>query len=219
MVPLLDDEVIAADLPGHGSSISKDISWKGLWRSIKDAMGSVEWSETTIVLHSFAASLIPEIYLEPIIPNKIVFIEGVLQPKDAFWSSNIINLCDDDFRTWLLRFRAVSEMTLKSQLVSKQPRDSLIEWSNALKVADGDALRGIARNLSERLNSGLITEILGLNQIHFIYVKGSRSRICIDPSIFKSVTVCEVENSGHFPMIDNPSGLAKIISRSVSRIK
>lgn len=219
LIPLLEDEIVTVNLPGHGNSSSNDISWKGIWRSIMNAAGSVEWSETTIVLHSFAACLIPEICSEPIQPKKIVLIEGVLQPCDALWSGNIAHLCDEDFRSWLLRFRSVSEMTLKSQLVAKQPKDKLIEWSNAFRIADGDALRGIARNLNERLNSALITKTLERNQAHLTYVKGSRSRLSINRTTFQRGTFCVIKNSGHFPMIDNPAGLANIISNKISSTK
>lgn len=219
LIPFLEDEIVAVDLPGHGNSSSNDISWKGIWRYVMDAAGSVEWSETTIVLHSFAACLIPEICSEPIQPKKIVLIEGILQPCDALWSGSIVHLCDDDFRSWLLRFRSVSEMTLKSQLVTKQPKDKLIEWSNAFRIADGDALRSIAINLNERLNSGLIAKTLNPGQANFTYVKSSRSRLCIDESTFQGVTFCEIENSGHFPMIDNPVGLANIVLNKISPVK
>lgn len=211
LIPFLDGDIVAADLPGHGDSTLTDFSWKGLWRSVMDAAGSVEWPETTIVLHSFAACLIPEIYSEPIRPKKIVLIEGILLLGDAAWSGNISQLSDDDFQNWLFRFRSVSEMALKSQLVSKQPKDKLVEWSNAFRIADGDALRRIAGNLNERLSSGLIAKTFDRGQAHFVYVKGSRSRLCIDDSTFQGVLFYEIENSGHFPMIDNPAELANII--------
>jgi pimeloyl-ACP methyl ester carboxylesterase len=106
-------------------------------------------------------------------------------------------------------------MTLKSQLVTKQPKDKLIEWSNAFRIADGDALRGIAVNLNERLNSVLIANTLNPGQANFTYVKSSRSRLYINESTFQGVTFCEIDNSGHFPMIDNPAGLANIISNKI----
>jgi pimeloyl-ACP methyl ester carboxylesterase len=219
LIRLLEDEIVAVNLPGHGNSSSTDISWTGIWRSVKDAAGSVELSETTIVMHSFAACLIPEICSEPVQPKKIVLIEGILLPCDALWSGSIVHLCDDDFRSWLSRFRSVSEMTLKSQLVTKQPKDKLIEWSNAFRIADGDALRCIAVNLNERLNSGLIAKTLNSGKANITYVKSSRSRLSIDESIFQGLTFCEIENSGHFPMIDNPVGLANIILNKIIPIK
>ena len=211
LIPFLDGDIVAANLPGHGDSTSTDFSWKGLWSSVMDAAGSVDWSATTIVLHSFAANFIPEIYSEPIRPKKIVLIEGILLLGDATWSGSISQLSDDEFQKWLFRFRSVSEMTLKSQLFSKQPKDKLVEWSNPFRIADGDALRGIASNLNERLSSGLIAQTFNRAEAHFIYVKGSKSRLCIDDSTFQGVPFYEIENSGHFPMIDNPAGLAKII--------
>lgn len=219
LIPFLDDETVAVDLPGHGNSPSNDFSWKGLWRSVKEAAEPVKWSEATVVLHSFAACIIPEIFSVPIRPKKIIFIEGILQPDDAIWSGNITHLNDDDFQNWLLRFRSVSEMALKSQLVTKQPKDKIIEWSNAFMIADGDALRGIADNLRERLSSGLIAKTLDRSKTHFAYVKGSRSRLCIDSLTFQGMAFYEIENSGHFPMVDNPAELANIISHKNSHVR
>lgn len=216
LIPYLDGEIVAVDLPGHGDSKSTDFSWKGLWRSVMYAAGSVEWTDTTIVLHSFAACLIPEIYSESIRPQKIVLIEGILLPGDATWSGNIIRLSDEDFQNWLFRFRSVSEMTLKSQLVSKQPKDKLVEWSNSFRIANGDSLRGIAGNMNERLSSDLIAKTFDLCQVHLIYVKGFKSRLCINDSTFQGLLFCEIKNSGHFPMIDNPIELAKIILNNIS---
>jgi pimeloyl-ACP methyl ester carboxylesterase len=214
LIPYLDGEIVAVDLPGHGNSTSTDFSWKGLWRSVMDAAGSVEWQDTTVVLHSFAACLIPEIYSESIRPKKIVIIEGILLLGDASWSGNITCLSYADFQKWLFRFRSVSEMTLKSQLVSKQPKDKLVAWSNAFRIANGDALRRIAGNINERLSSDVISKALNLYQDSSVYVSGSKSRLGINESTFQGLLFCEIENSGHFPMIDNPTDLANIILKS-----
>lgn len=214
LTPFLDGEIIVVDLPGHGNSTSKDFSWRGLWQSVMDASGLVEWSETIIVLHSFSACLIPEICAESIRPRNIVFIEGVLQNGDAVWSSNITHLNEDDFQNWLLRFRSVAEMTLKSQLVTKQSKDRLIEWSNAFKCVDGNALRNIVINLKKRLSSDLIVKSICNCPFPLLYIKGDNSRLNIDKSFFsdnRSMSFLSIIGSGHFPMIDNPSQLAKLI--------
>jgi pimeloyl-ACP methyl ester carboxylesterase len=216
--PFLNDEIIAVDLPGHGNSQSNDISWKGLWQSVTGATGSLNWTDSTVVLHSFAACLLPEIYSEHSHPKKIVLIEGMLHSTDVSWSRNIAHLSNDDFQSWLLRFRSISEMTLKSQLVTKQPKGKLTEWSNAFKIVSGNALRGIALNMNERLNSDSITQVLSSSCPNLTYVKGSRSRLRINDSATHCMEFCEVENSGHFPMIDNPAELAKIITSRINPV-
>ena len=75
IIPLLDEEVITVDLPGHGESAATDFSWSGLWETIANALAGREWSETTLVLHSFSACLLPEIISSGVRPEKIILID------------------------------------------------------------------------------------------------------------------------------------------------
>jgi hypothetical protein len=169
-------------------------------------------------LHPFAACLIPEVYSESIRPRKIVLIEGILLLGDATWSGKIIWLSDDDFQNWLFRFRSVSDTTLKSQLVSKPSKDKLVEWSNAFRIASSDALRGIAGSMNERLSSGFISKTFDLCHANLFYVVGSRGRFCINDSTSKGIIFYEIENSGYFPVIDNPAEVANIILDNISPV-
>ena len=56
--PLLDGEVIARDLPGHGASRSQAYDWVDLWGEITSPVRSDQWAETVLLLHSFTAALI-----------------------------------------------------------------------------------------------------------------------------------------------------------------
>lgn len=214
LIPLLNGKPITIDLPGHGNSPSKDYDWNGLFKVISEPVKPHEWCDTVIVLHSFTAALLPEIVSSGISPAKIVVLEGIMHPDDAYWSNDLSLLDDDQYSDWLLRFRAVPEMILKSQLITRHRRVDIQMWSNSFKTVRGDALRAMATNLRKRLNSDDINVALNFSDIPLLYLRGSKSRLSKAGRMFmqaNSVRVEEISESGHFPMIDNPEGLWKLI--------
>jgi pimeloyl-ACP methyl ester carboxylesterase len=218
--PLLDGEVISVDLPGHGSSISTDYSWFGILRSISNANMERDWSQTILVLHSFSASLLPELVKEGVRPCKVIIIEGILSQHDALWSDVVSSLDDAHFDNWLLRFRSVAEMALKSQLVTRQNKADIQIWSSSFRVVNGDSLRLMARNLKERLISNEIEVTLGIVEFPLMYIRGENSRLSEIGRIFlheHGVSIIDISDSGHFPMIDNPKALAILIGNCSRR--
>ena len=222
LIPFLDGEVISVDLPGHGSSVLTDYSWFGILRSILNANMERDWSQTILVLHSFSASLLPELVKEGVRPSKVIIIEGILSQHDAHWTDTVSSLDDIHFDNWLLRFRSVAEMALKSQLVTRQNKANIQIWSNSFRVVNGDALRLMARNLKERLISNEIEVTLGIVEFPLIYIRGEKSRLSEIGRILlheQGVAFIDISDCGHFPMIDNPIDLAALIRNfSQSRI-
>jgi pimeloyl-ACP methyl ester carboxylesterase len=217
LVPLLDGEVIALDLPGHGASNAINYSWSGIWKSISEVNRYREWSQTILVLHSFTASLLPEIIKKRVRPCKVVIIEGILNQHDTTWSDVVATLTDSHFDNWLLRFKDVSEMALKSQLVTRQTKSDIQVWSSSFRIVNGDSLRVMARNLKKRLSSDEIEKSLGNLEFPLIYIRGKKSRLSEIGLSFlqeRSVSIIEIANSGHFPMIDNPVDLSVIINNN-----
>ena len=211
LTPLLGEKVSVLDLPGHGESDLTKYNWNDLWDVIFSVIEPDEWPETTLVLHSFTASLLPEIIFEKLRPAKLVLLEGILHSDDAYWSNDLALLDDVQYFHWLDRFRSVSEMALKSQLCSRQEKRDLMYWSEAFKVVKGDALRVIATNLKKRLDSVAIVHSIKSASIPIVYLRGGRSRLSVaGQSLLEhnAIRIIEISSSGHFPMIDNPVDLA-----------
>jgi pimeloyl-ACP methyl ester carboxylesterase len=170
--------------------------------------------DTTLVLHSFTASLLPEIVSSGVRPKKIVLLEGILHSDDAIMAKSIVSMDNEIFQHWLKRFRSVSKMTLKSQLISKNHTNDLEEWSDSFKLVKGDALRVMASSLRQRLESDNIAKALTLLTIPQIYIRGENSRLSSACDKFlreKNMNIREIPKSAHFPMIDNPRDLAQLI--------
>ena len=217
LIPFFDDEVIAIDLPGHGNSGSTEFSWTGILRAVKDAVGAKDWSEITLVLHSFTACLLPDLILFGISPAKIILVEGVLHPSDASWSNKITFLNDVQFENWLIGFRQVSEIALRSQLISRQNKEDLEIWSDSFKTVNGRALRVMAKNLRDRLHSSDLNRALKLINTKILYLRGGCSRLSQDGKFFlvnNSILIEEMPNCGHFPMIDNPESFVDMLVNS-----
>lgn len=212
--PLLKGDVISVDLPGHGNSKSKDYSWNGIWSVINAAVGKKDWSDVSLVLHSFAACLIPEILSANVRPAKIILLEGILHIEDLSWSSKISDLNQFEYGNWLIRFRSVAEITLRSQLILNRPSKEIRQWSYAFEAVDGDALRGMALNLKHRLNSEDMHDAITKINSPILYARGRLNKMGLASIDLlrreKSIPIIEVPNSRHFPMIDNPIACSNI---------
>lgn len=214
-VPFLNGESILVDLPGHGASSLTDYSWKGIWGGVMAAHPQESWSNTVVVLHSFSACLLPEIVVSGVKPAKVIVLEGIMHSSDAVWTNEIVALGDLDFESWLERFRSVSRMALKSQLVSKSSKFEIDFWSNSFRVVKGSALRIMACNMKKRLISSDITEVMGALNFPLLYIRGGRGRLSEAGHAFlleNRVPVVDISACGHFPMIDSPLFLSKYIN-------
>ena len=222
LIPFLDGEVLAVDLPGHGESDSTDFSWHGLWKTLANAVCLKEWAEITLVMHSFSACLLPEIISAGVRPAKIILIEGILHPADALWTNELTFLDDAQFDGWLIRFRSVSEMALRSQLFSRNNRHDIQLWSDAFKRVNGEALRVMAFNLRNRLGTDDIPIAIESLNGFIVYLRGGRSRLSLVGRTFlesNSIVVSEIQDSGHFPMIDNSHAVIEFLNSHCARHK
>ncbi len=206
--PLLKGEVVSVDLPGHGNSMSQDFSWDGIWRVINEAVGKRDWSDVSLVLHSFSACVIPEILSANVRPAKIILMEGILHIRDLSWSNKIGDLNQFEYSDWLVRFRSVAEITLRSQLILRRSSSEIRRWSYGFEVVNGDALRAMALHLKNRLSSENMYDAIKKINSPTLYLRGGQNKLglaSIDLLHNKeSMCIIDVPNSRHFPMIDNP---------------
>lgn len=141
----------------------------------------------------------------------------MLHSIDAMWSSELSFLDNYEYHCWLKRFRSVSEIALRAQLFSRQDKKNVELWSDAFKQVNDEALRMMATSLRERLGSDELLNAIKLLSSLVIYIRGERSRLSsIGRTFLESnfIKVGEVQQSGHFLMIDNPLALKNFINIS-----
>jgi len=216
IIPLLDGEIITVNLPGHADSNSTNYGWDAIYEVILEHIEYSQWSQTTLILHSFSAAVIPEIVFDGVTPFRVFMIEGILHSSDSTWTTELAQMDDLHFNRWLPRFRAVAEITLRSQLIVKCGQTDINEWANGLRTVNGHALRTMASNLKIRLDSEIIAQTIRSARFSIRYIRGGRSRLSSSGRVFIEqlpIVLDEIDQSGHFPMIDNPVQLKNLLSK------
>jgi pimeloyl-ACP methyl ester carboxylesterase len=215
LIPLIDCEVIAKDLPGHGNSNIKKYDWESIWHNAINNMSQTEINKATVVLHSFSAGVLPEIFNYKERPQKIYLLEGIIHPDDATWTKVIANMNVDEYKLWMPRWRSISNMTLKSQLVRSQLSSDVDKWSSGFKLVEEDALYIMSEQLQSRVHSTDLEFYLSSFERNIIYLQGSKSKIGDSGINFAKRCGCkieEIQDAGHFPMLDNPEALAHLLN-------
>ena len=215
LLPLVQGNVFCPDLLGHGNSPIGDYSFESIWQSIRDELGFLDWSKTTLIMHSMSSALLPEIVKSNISPKSIYLIEGNLIAEDSEWSRQICQKPEAVYAAWLLRLRANSATVLGMKLRSRHPKNDLILWSSGFKQVNGIALLQIAERLVLSSESGEITTAIGEIDSLTFYLRGSESTAWMEGEGILNrlgVPLIKIPGAGHYPMLDNPSATWAAIS-------
>lgn len=214
LVSILDEKNITYSLPGHENCSLSDFSWSGILKGLKNKLKQKSKDSFTFVLHSFAGALLPEIVRSDLKIKRIIFIESVLHIDDAVWTKELSDMSLERYNDWLSKFRSVSEITLRSQLIKKQTQKNILLWSEGFRITNGTAIYAMASNLTKRLLTDEIENSLKEASLPILYLRGSKSRLSLTGKKFVEscgVTIMNLPESGHFPMLDNPSEIKNII--------
>lgn len=216
LIPLIDCEVIAKDLPGHGQSKFDCYDWESIWHDTINSVPETDITKASVVLHSFSAGALPEILNYRERPQRIYLLEGIVHPDDATWTKVIASMSAEEYESWLPRWRSVSPMTLKSQLVRPQSRRDIEKWSSGFRLVKEDALYSMSEQLQSRVNSKELEFCLSSSEGILTYLQGSKSKLRASAINFIRRCGCRIEelpDAGHFPMLDNPEALARLLNK------
>ena len=109
----------------------------------------------------------------------LFFWKVSLHSNDAYWPNDIALMNDDEYQSWLRRFRSVSKMALRAQLYSKQTKQDIDYWSCAFRVVKGDALKTLALNLKIRLSADELSIAFAEGDFPITFIKGDKSRVTL----------------------------------------
>ena len=79
----------------------------------------------------------------------------------------------DEYRLWMPRWRSISNMTLKSQLVRSQLSSDVDKWSSGFKLVEEDALYIMSEQLQSRVHSTDLEFYLSSFERNIIYLSPS----------------------------------------------
>lgn len=213
---LVEYDCLNFELPGHGLSKALDFNWKNTFSTLASLLPSS--GSTIFILHSFAASFLPEIIKLTKRTDRIILLEGIIHIDDSRWTQSLPFDNKYLFENWLKRFKMGRRVALKSQLIKKFDKAHIDQWSKGFTEVNGRALKYYSIQLIGRLNSMEIENALNKNRSLISYVRGEKSTI--SKSCFKiikkhMIPLYSVNKSGHFPMIDNPESFYIIIKKII----
>lgn len=220
LIPYLDDvNVINFELPGHGKTNSMQFDWVNTISALHSLLPKL--GNIIYVLHSFAASFLPEIAKIAKKNDKIILLEGIIHIDDAKWTQSSAFHNESLYENWLKKFRLGGRVILKSQLIKKHKKSDIDLWSKGFTEVNGNAIKIYSRKLIERLQTFEISSTLEEYSELIIYIRGEKSNLshsCIETIKQSRIPLYIINESSHFPMLDNPKDLYEIIKKVLTEV-
>ena len=199
------------DLPGHNNKRVSN-SWESFRKEFSADVGLVEGHSSKLVLHSFSCLLLPFFDLDKLENCQIYLIEPPISADDEGWTHKPYSLSGASFNDWYSNFISSGFNTLKYQLVNRPSRESMLLASEGFKLVDAMALRVCFDYLHKPIfDKKFFDEIVNRCSVKILF--GSRTRLVRsrEEATLLNAEIFEIASSAHFPMIDNPRGLANVI--------
>lgn len=215
LIKILDGDLFALDLQGHGNATKGSYDFHSMWINIKNQIPENCWKNSILVLHSMSAALLPEIAKCSERPSELILIEGNLIDEDLEWSKKICSIPPEKFFIWFERLKRNAPLVLRTQLKTSHQYSDIEAWSKGFSMVDSIALQEIAKNLIATNKSDAIFLAIQKLGIPTYYLRGEYSPNWTKGiNLLRSIGVptLNIPNSGHYPMLDNPAEIRSIIN-------
>jgi pimeloyl-ACP methyl ester carboxylesterase len=213
LLPYLNGfNVINFEIPGHGESESLSFDWNSTVAELKTLLPAS--GPIIYILHSFAASLIPELIKINKKNDSIILVEGLIHLDDATWTKSNAFLDESLFENWVKKFRKGGRVALKYQLVKSHRKSDIDTWSKGFSKVNKSAIKIFSRKFVERLQNKEITTSLKNFKNNIVFIRGESSNLSkssLKNLIKSNIAIHTISDSGHFPMIDNPKDVYEVI--------
>ena len=221
LLPYLNDvNVVNFEIPGHGESRSQNFDWES---TVSKLYTNLPKSDCIIyVLHSFAASFLPEIIKKIKKNDRIIIVEGIIDLDDAKWTQSQAFLDDFMFEKWVKKFRIGGRVALKFQLIEKHTKSDIDLWSTGFACMNEGAIKIYSKIFVERLKNMEVKTSLMSHHNNITFIRGEKSNLsesCINTIKKCNIPLKIIKNSGHFPMLDNPKDVYNVIQSVINNEK
>ena len=221
LLPYLNDvNVFNFEIPGNGESKTQNFDWES---TVSKLYTNLPKSDCIIyVLHSFAASFLPEIIKKIKKNDRIIIVEGIIDLDDAKWTQSQAFLDDFMFENWVKKFRIGGRVALKLQLIEKHTKSDIDLWSTGFACMNEGAIKIYSKIFVERLKNMEIKPSLMSHHNNITFIRGEKSNLsesCINTIKKYNIPLKIIKNSGHFPMLDNPKDVYKVIQSVINNEK
>lgn len=214
--PALDGmALLAPDLPGHGASQGlplESASMEGMAEAVRDLLRrrGGDGERLHIVVHSMGAAVGLLLAREsPVKLASFVNVEGNLVAEDCSLFSrrtaetDLRLFCDEKFDKLQARARAGDDAILR-------------QWAHWAEACPAEAFHASARSVVAWSDSGDLLDLFRALTVPKAYVSGQYSA---NPDVLahlNAITKYRIADCGHFPMLEKPVELARILREVAS---
>ena len=217
--------ILIPDLPGHGQSqIHQTLdkyNFRGIAECITALLIELEISNYILVVHSISSLLVP--FLEKLRPpDYIIQLEGNVTNSDADWSQTLSNLDDYTLKQYSSKLSKTSSFVFESNINTSLLPILKIAYAKGFKDVDPIALRDLSNDALLITQMGLIVEFIECNKNKISYILGDNGKCSLETKKILEMNQIDtfvIENSGHYPHIENPSQVSTIIENVINKLK
>jgi len=217
---LLNNELLAIDLPGFGES-SKIDEWSvdGVAEVICSVLQykNIRWP--WVVAHSMSSSIAVRL-LDEI--SGLVLIEGNLLPSHLDFSDRILRSGREEYSVEYGRLKQLAPILMRQQ--TRLSEDSKLKhYGASYQCCSSEVVWDAARECNADIRSGFPLRRLAKWRSPLILFYGDESGYADTTSeisgVLPDAEMYLIRNSGHFPMLDNPSDTYDALSRIMEKYR
>jgi len=210
--------LLAIDLPGFGKSDSYGaLSLASMSDAVVEVIKNYCDDSPWLVAHSMSASIAVGLLHEI---SGVTLLEGDLLPEHLVVSDTIVGMERDQYRQRHEMFQRIAPVIMQNQTRLTDIRQ-IHHYSSSFQDCSADAVWHTAYNANQYVRSRqTIGQLISWpGQLSYIASIGSiyEDTIELVKSALPRTQFHRIENSGHFPMIDNPTETWAAVAEDVGK--
>ncbi len=216
-------ELLAPDLPGHGSSdrflAESEYTFEYIAKEIVRLLNSLNIPACHLLVHSISSYLIPYLIKSGVKVMSIMMLEGNLTSDDAEWSCKMASLEEDKLMTYFSKLKKTAKFVLKSQLLNQHSSMHLNAYADGFSNVDSRALREMSIDTIRLLESGILLDTLNSRKTDCVYFLGADDhKLNKTSELLAQIGVEQIliKESAHYPHVDQPEIVSQKIAEFLS---